>query len=84
MVVSDLWDEELYVARATSSTICVYSCALSCCGLIVKTFKFWRQRKEFIFGRAGASPPSLTTWARCLYVYILYNYIYIWYDRPDT
>ena len=37
-----------------------------------------------IIGRAGASPPSVTTWTRCLYNIYIYIYIYIWYDRPDT
>ena len=35
---------------------------------------------HYIIGRAGASPPSVTTWTRCLY-YIYYIYIYGTTDR---
>ena len=34
-----------------------------------------------IIGRAGTSPPSVTTWTRCLYIYIIL-YIYIYMVRP--
>ena len=51
----------------THTCIHVHTCNCGYCALTLLC----------IIGRAGASPPSLTTWARCLYVYI-----YGTTDRP--